>query len=204
MESPLVYLLIGTLTCFIGTIPFGPINLAVVKTTVDFNYSRGMEIALAASLVEIVQALIAISFGMLISDFLDTNTLFKLVIAAIFIVLAVVVFTRKSNSSLQNSEPQTTGFFGRGLLIAALNPQAIPFWIFALAAISQYANFVYSGINLAAFLVGVFIGKLLALLGFVYTSNYLKGHLQQSSQLVNHLLAGVLLFIGITQMWNAV
>jgi hypothetical protein len=90
------------------------------------------------------------------------------------------------------------------LLIAALNPQAIPFWIFALSAISQYFVFEYVGIYLLSFLAGVFVGKLLALTSFVIVSEYLRTHLQASAQLVNRMLAAVLLIIGISQGWNTV
>ena len=203
MANPLLYFGVGLLACFIGTIPFGPINLTVVKTTVDYDRRRGTEVALAASIVEIFEALVAISFGMVISAYLESNLIIKLVIAITFIGLAVFVFTRKSNPSLSENNENQQSFFNKGLLIAALNPQAIPFWIFALAAISQYFVFEYVGIYLASFLVGVFLGKLMALYGFVVASEYLKSHLQESSQWVNRLLAGILLFIGITQGWNA-
>lgn len=203
MANPVLYFGVGLLACFIGTIPFGPINLTVVKTTVDYDRRRGTEVALAASIVEIFEALVAISFGMVISAYLESNLIIKLVIAITFIGLAVFVFTRKSNPSLSENNENQQSFFNKGLLIAALNPQAIPFWIFALAAISQYFVFEYVGIYLASFLVGVFLGKLMALYGFVVASEYLKSHLQESSQWVNRLLAGILLFIGITQGWNA-
>lgn len=203
MANPLLYFGVGLLACFIGSIPFGPINLTVVKTTVDYDRRRGTEVALAASIVEIFEALVAISFGMVISAYLESNLIIKLVIAMTFIGLALFVFTRKSNPSLSEKNENQQSFFNKGLLIAALNPQAIPFWIFALAAISQYFVFEYVGIYLASFLVGVFLGKLMALYGFVVASEYLKSHLQESSQWVNRLLAGILLFIGITQGWNA-
>ena len=204
MEGPPIYFVVGLIACFIGTIPFGPINLTVVKTTVDYNQARGTEVALAASIVEIFEALVAICFGLVISAFLESNLVFKLLIATAFIGLAGFVFTRKSDPSLQDSRAGERSFFRKGLLIAALNPQAIPFWIFALAAISQYFVFEYVGIYLAAFLAGVFVGKLLALYGFVIASSYLKSHLQQSAALVNKLLAAILFFIGISQGWNAV
>jgi|TARA_B100001063_G_C16486771_1_gene415380 hypothetical protein len=50
-------------------------------------------------------------------------------------------------------------FFKKRLLISALNQQAVRFWIFALAAISQYFEFEYIDITLAAFLAGLFLGK---------------------------------------------
>jgi len=203
MENLFLYFIVGLLACFIGTIPFGPINLSVVKTTVDYDQQRGTEVAFAASIIEIFEALVAICFGLGISSYLESNTAIKLFIAAAFICLAVFVFSRKTDPALQDASSSEQSFFKKGLLVASLNPQAIPFWIFALAAISQYFEFQYIGIYLAVFLVGVFVGKFLALYGFVIASGYLKSHLKESSQLVNKILAGILLFIGITQGWNA-
>lgn len=204
MDSSFLYLLVGFLACFIGTIPFGPINLAVVKTTVDYDRKSGIKIALAASLIEMLQALIAIFFGMLISSYLDSNVYIKFILAFIFITLAIVIFTRKPKPKLQNEQSKPASFFRNGLIIASLNPQAVPFWIFALATISQYFEFQYVGVYLSGFLLGVFLGKILALYSFVIASTYLKTRLQESSTLVNRLLAGILLFIGLSQGWNAV
>lgn len=204
MDSPFLYLLVGFLACFIGTIPFGPINLAVVKTTVDYDRRSGIEIALAASLVEMLQSLIAIFFGMFISSFLESNVIIKFFFAFVFIGLAIFIFTRKPKPTLEQESNRPASFFRNGLVIAGLNPQAVPFWIFALATISQYFQFQYVGVYLAGFVVGVFAGKLLALYGFVVASTYLKSHLQESSTLVNRLLAAILLFIGLSQGWNAI
>ena len=163
-----------------------------------------MQIALAASLVETLQALIAISFGMLISSFLDSNAIVSFFLAFIFIALAMFIFTRKPKPAMSKASSRSASFFINGLIIAALNPQAVPFWIFALATISQYFVFQYEGIFLGGFLLGVFLGKMLALTGFAVASGYLKAHLQESSTLVNRLLAAILLFIGLSQAWNGV
>ena len=203
MDGPLLYFIVGLIACLIGTIPFGPINLTVVKTTVDHSVARGTEVAVAASFIEIVQALIATCFGMIISNFLEANLLVRSAIALAFIILAGIIFTRKPKPQLQQESAEEKSFFMKGLVIAALNPQAVPFWIFALAAISQYFVFEYVGVHLVAFLIGVFCGKLIALYGFVIASTYLKSHLEQSSVLVNRVLASVLLFIGVSQAWNA-
>jgi threonine/homoserine/homoserine lactone efflux protein len=204
MAGILFYFVVGLTICFVGTIPFGPINLTVVKTTVDLGKKSGLEVALAASLIEIFEALIAISFGAVISIYLETNLLISLVIAIAFIVLGIIVLISKPKVNLESkSEYVDIGSqFRKGIIIAILNPQAIPYWIFALAAISQYFVFEYTGLYLIGFLSGVFIGKLIALYGFIIMSGYLKTHVQQSSLLVNRLLAGVLIAIGISQSWR--
>ncbi len=203
MEGPVLYFTVALISALIGTIPFGPINLTVVKTTVDNHAGRGTEMAVAASLVEIVQAIVAIFFGVIISRFLETSPLISLSIALLFIGLALVILVRKPRPSLPQTKNEKS-FFVRGLVIATFNPQAVPFWIFALAAISQYFEFEYVGIHLFSFLAGVFTGKLITLYGFVLASVWLKSHLQQSCALVNRLLASVLFFIGASQLWNAV
>ena len=148
--------------------------------------------------------MIVIYFGALISSFLDENFFVKFFLGFIFIALAIFIFTRKPEPTLRKRKSRPVLFFRNGLIISALNPQAIPFWIFALAIISQYFEFEYMGLILAGFLLGVLIDKLAALSGFVVASTYLKTQLQESSTLVNRLLSGILLFIGLSQGWNAV
>ena len=206
MESPVLYFGVGLLACFLGSVPGGPINLVVVKTSVDRGSQAGLLMAMGASVVEIFQAIIAIFFGMLISEYLESNRYIKLGIAAAFIVLAAVMYLRRTNPQFQQDGPIVTrpaACFRRGLLAAALNPQAVPFWIFALAAISQYAEFVYAGAYLALFLVGVMVGKLAALYAYVLASGYIRQHLVSSCHAINKVLATVLLLIGISQLWNA-
>jgi len=194
------YFLLGTIVCFVGTLPIGPINLAVVKITVDKNAMRGFEVALAASVVEIFKALIALSFGLVIGSFLETNTVFQILVASVFIGLGILVWNGKPRDAINNDEGTDGSELTTGFLLAALNPQAIPFWVFALAAISQYTTLNYHGLCLVGFLSGVFVGKLLAWSGCVLISQYLKSHLRQSSLIVNRLLAMVLFFIGVYQI----
>lgn len=178
--------------------------MAVVKTTVDYNRKGGLEVAFAASVVEIFEALIAISFGLVIGRYLEANFILQFMLAFVFMALAIFVVTRKPRSSLDDEASNQESFFKKGLLIAALNPQAIPFWIFALATISQYFVFEYVGIYLLSFLIAVFVGKFAALYCFVVASSYLKTHLQESGQFVNRLLAGILFLIGLSQAWNGI
>lgn len=200
MEPVWAYLLVGALACFLGTVPIGPINLAVVKATVDHDRGRGMELAFAASIVEIGEAIVAICFGLVISGFLEMNPWLRLAVALAFFVLAGILLTRKPKTEAPQSTLSQGSYVRRGLLIAALNPQAVPFWILALAVISQYFAFNYEGLLLAAFLAGVFLGKLAALSGFVALAGYLKTRLDSAGKRVNQALALVLLLIGISQI----
>ena len=203
-DSLILYFAVGFAVCFMGTLPFGPINLTVVQTAISKGAGKGFQFALAASVVEILEALVAILFGMIIADFLAQNIVVKGVIAAAFIILGVVVLARSRKPGAVKATGDTRCEFMKGLIIALLNPQAIPFWIFALTAIGQYVDFQYQGTFLGFFLMGIFVGKIFALSLFIVVSQYLKTHLQHSSKIVDRVLGGILLFIGIGQIGSLV
>ena len=195
----LVAFLIGALVCFASTLPFGPINLTVAKTTVEKSHLRALEVAAAASLVETLQVVIAVWFGRVISTFLENSVGFRVAVATLFIVLGFYIFRRQPAQSLQTDDHYFGSEIKTGLLIAAVNPQAIPFWIIAVAAIGDYTSLDFDGWALGFFLGGVLTGKMLALTGFIAVSNYLKAHMAESGRLVNHTLGVVLMVIGSIQ-----
>lgn len=203
-DNPAWYVLVALATSFVATLPFGPINLTVIKTTVDHSKGAAMKVSLAAAAVETGQAFLAIWFGVVISRFIQDHASINLLVALIFIGLAVYVTVHDSHPSLNSNENGDPSFVRRGLFIALINPQAIPFWIFAVTATTSYLGFEYSGGLLFAYLLGVYAGKVLALYGFVIGSNYLRTHLDESSRWVNRLLAVVLMLIGLSQIWRAV
>ena len=198
----IVNFLVGASVCFASTLPFGPINLTVAKTTVEKSRLRGFEVAVAAATVETFQVLLAVWFGLVISTFLEDNVLFRAAVATVFLVLGVLIFRRQPARSLNADDHYFGSEIKTGLLVAAINPQAIPFWIIALAAINDYTDLAFQGWELTLFLLGVFVGKVLALTGFITVSNYLKTHLDESSRLVNHALGVVLMLIGIIQWFR--
>ena len=121
MEDPFLYLFAGFLVCFLGIIPFGPINLAVVKTIIDYDRRNGIEIAFVASIIETQQVLIAICFSMLISSSLDVNFLFEIILAFIFIALVIFIFTLKAKPVLGKEKNRPASFFQNGWISAGLN-----------------------------------------------------------------------------------
>lgn len=202
MESALIYLVAGILMSFVGTLPLGPINLTVVKTAIDHTSRHGVEVAIAAALIEILEVLVAFSFGQLIVGFLDTNRVVQTLTALVCFMLAAYFSARKPGKIQEAHNPEPRSFYLRGFTVALVNPQAIPFWIFALAVLNQYLPMDVDGSTLALFLGGVFVGKLMALLGFVYVSGYLKTHTRHSSLIVNRVLAIVLVIAGFAQLWS--
>jgi threonine/homoserine/homoserine lactone efflux protein len=190
---------VAFLATFVGTIPFGPINLSVVSITINKSFQKSFQFSIAASLVEILEAAVAISFGVYIQTFIETHSWIQILIFALFIVIGSFLMFRSTNPKLVKVKRIKSGAFAKGFFVALANPQALPFWIFVLSVIAQNLKLSFSGVHLIWFLTGVFLGKLAALSLFAYLSNFLRTKLKDSCSLVNKTIGGILLLIGLYQ-----
>lgn len=202
MSDWLFYFSAGMAATFVGTLPFGPINMSVVNITIKRAFSAALVFALGASLVEIAEASVAIFFGKLIDAFLADHTWFQVLVAMVFIGVGLVYLFKKS--SAPTSKENRKGFhpFLQGVIIAMLNPQAIPFWLVTLAFLTTSFDFQLSGNVLFVFLAGVFVGKFLGLWLFALLSKTIKRKIQDGSQVVNRVFGWVLIGIGSLQLYK--
>jgi threonine/homoserine/homoserine lactone efflux protein len=196
----LSHFIVGLTSCFLGALPFGAINLSVVSISIRKSYGQGVMFALGASVVEIVEAYVAVAFGMYINQFLNDHMFIPYLIGTIFLTLGIYFFLRKTAPASTNlSRRKRTNFF-KGVGVALLNPQAIPFWLFTLAFITPFNLFEFIGLPLVLFLTGVFVGKLIALVGYAKMSNYLESRFTKSNSTIDYIMGAIFLTIGVFQI----
>lgn len=190
---------IGLFATFIGTIPFGPINLSVVNLTLKKDKQQGFRFSMGASFTEIVEVAVAIAFGTYIQNFFQSYAWVQIVVILLFFGIGLYYLFVQTRPKLESRSKYKVGPFYKGIIVAFANPQALPFWVFMLTIISQYALIDYTGLSLAFFLFGVFAGKMGALLLFVYLSEYLRNRLEASCKLINRTLGYALIIFGLIQ-----
>ncbi|MCB0738490.1 MAG: LysE family transporter [Bacteroidetes bacterium] len=195
----LLYIIIALTATFVGTIPFGPINLSVVNITVKSAKSRAYLFILGAAIIEIFQALAAIFFGSLVNRFLADYSWIQWLIILAFIVAGTIYFTKKPKENTKTDRPKKLPAFSQGVLVALMNPQAIPFWLIVLGLIQQYQPLHFSGLFLLVFLLGVFIGKILGLWLYMFFSISIKKHIKEGSTILYKVFGVVLILIGFIQ-----
>ncbi len=204
MDS-ITHFAIGLTACFLGAIPLGTINLGVIATTVKKGYMQGLMFSLGASFIEIFQAGIALLFGHLIQQFLHRHPIVPVLIASLFLGLGFYFMLRKTNPTL-TTNTATGGVlsnFLKGMGVAVVNPQAIPFWLFVLAFLAPYQVLQLTSAMAFYFLTGVFTGKMLALYGFTKLSNYLQYHLTKSCATIDKIAGTVFITLGVIQLFKA-
>ena len=205
--SPLILVLmhfgLGLISSFLGALPLGTVNLSVVDATVNKSFKAGLNISIAASLIEILQTSLALVFGMQISNQISSNIYTKIFVFLVFAFLGVVFLTRKNKSCKDKINKKDIPDFFRGIILALINPQALPFWVFMIAwfqshhllALDPHGQFAL----IAIFLIGVWAGKFLALLLFGYLSVMIVNRVQSLSLWMNKIIGGVLLLLAIYQ-----
>ena len=193
----------GLIACFIGGLPLGVINMSVVNITIKQSSRSAYQFALGSSLVEIFEASVAVIFGLAIEGYLRHDQLVHFVIFFAFVILGVYFLLKKPKPVFyESSTTRKSSEFIKGIVVALLNPQAIPFWLFALAFVAPYHIIDFVGSNLYFFLGGVFIGKLLALLLFTKGAKYTKAHMSQSSKIIDKTMGGMFIVIGVIQAFK--
>lgn len=204
ISTYLIYFVFSWAVSFLGTLPFGPINLSVVDTTLSKNFRAGIIFASAAALIEIVQSFLALHCSRFIVQTLEENPYVKAFTVGIFILLGIIFLLRKSREEGVKKEKRFKfSTFQHGLFISSLNMQAIPFWVFVITYL-QTANllqFDFSATTITAlfFLSGAALGKFSALYLYAKLSLVISEKVGAISLWMNKIIGAILLFIGLIQ-----
>lgn len=192
----------GLLGSFLGGVAFGPINLSVVDITLKKSMQSAMRFITAAALVEIAQATIAILFGKLISRKIEEIPELKLLVIFFFVIIGLYFIYKKDKPKADIPADSSKSNFLNGLIVAILNPQAIPYWIFVLAYLKSVQVLNLNSWHLILFLSGVSIGKFIILSLYCYLSEYIKKHTTNLNDYVSKGIGALLLVVGLIQALN--
>jgi threonine/homoserine/homoserine lactone efflux protein len=201
--SPALIFFLSMLASIAGTLPFGPINLSVVDTTINRSWRAAFHFSIAAALIEIPQSFIAIRFNPTVQQLLQHNVWVKSFVVVFFVGIGLVFFLRKPINEGEKKAKSKNSDFINGLLVSIANPQAIPFWIFILAFLKSAEYLDISDhpplYFLCLFLSGVACGKLLTLLFYAFLSQLIVRRAAFISQWMNKIIGVILMGIGLVQ-----
>lgn len=181
---------------FIGTIPPGSLNLNILQLGIEKKINTAWRFALAAALVEYPYAWIAVKFEQFItsSPWIVNNIL--LITAIVMMSLGIFNLWSARRPTKYSAKFYASGF-RRGVLLAILNPLALPFWIGTTAYLSgqNWIN-LKTPLGLHGYLLGVSIGALCLFMVVAYLAKRIVAEAQTLTQL-NRIPGIVLLTLGI-------
>jgi threonine/homoserine/homoserine lactone efflux protein len=192
MEA-LITFFIAFFFSFIGTIPPGTLNLTIIGLGLEHRLSTAWRFALAAAIIEYPYAWLAVEFEALITSSPVITDNFQIITAAVMIVLGIFSLWSSKKPSAFAKRFQESGF-RRGVLLALLNPLALPFWVAMTAYLkSQQWVDLDTGSELHFYLLGVSLGSLTLLILLAYLARKVVSQFQGNTFLKK--IPGITLFI---------
>lgn len=198
------YLVLGFLGSFIGTIPFGPINLSVVDATLKDGMKGAIIFAIPAAIVEFAYSYFSLSFYWVINEQISSSQWIPILIIFIFLLGGFYFFFKKEKPSTEGPEYKRKNNFLKGFIIATLNPQAIPYWIFVIGYYNLKHYVEMSSTEhldlVLSFVIGAALGKIVCLYLYALLSKRIAHRLGRISALMNKIIGTVLFFIALIQL----
>lgn len=204
---PLTYILhfaFGLIASFLGSIPFGTVNVSVIDTTVRKSFKAGLQIAIAAGIVEMVQSFIAVHCSMFITKYVQDSIYVKIFIIILLLGIGLFFFLRKgiSDTKSETNKKFKVSDFAKGAILGLINPQALPFYVFVITWLEGQSliEVHHEAFNILFFLLGTSAGRFLALLLYGYFSSRLSQKLLAVSNTMNKVLGSLFMILALVQV----
>lgn len=195
---------LGLVASFVGTLPFGTVNLTVAETTLRKNLKIGIKMALAAAMVELVHSFLAVHCSTLISSYLEESLWVKWFVVLIFLSLGLYFFVKKADpGKAPKKRKYKMTDVGKAAFLSLINPQALPFWVFVVSWFASENILTVSSMDvsgsLVAFLLGISAGKFLALFLFASLSTLIKRRADLVEKWANKVIGSIFIFLAVFQ-----
>jgi threonine/homoserine/homoserine lactone efflux protein len=199
----LITFFIALFLSFIGSLPFGMINMAVANTAIQKGVRAGIFMGLGAALVELFQVYIALKFSWLFEEGgVLGNTIQVIAIVVFFSAGIYFLFFAKTKSKFIENKTLTKRRheFIKGMGISSLNVMVIPYWIFYGTLLIENDWLEKDNMHVLVFSVGAMTGAFLLLVGYAYLGDKVLSRSEQITKWVNKFIGVVLIGFGVYQL----
>ncbi len=183
----------GLIFSFLGSIPPGTMNLAVLQLGLEQKIKTALRFSLAVAIIEYPYAWIAVEF----EDWITSSPViienFQLITAIVMTVIGLFTIWSARKPSDFSVRFNESGF-RRGLVLSILNPMAIPFWIGITAYLKaqEWIDLSTAGL-LHSYVFGTSVGVLLLLILFTFLAKRLSGYVTNNALV--KLIPGITLLV---------
>lgn len=188
---------IGLIATIIGAAPPGAVNLAVVKTTVQEDIRQSLKVGYGAGIGEVILALIALSFGMMVQDYITMHIWIQI---TVFIAIGLVgVYFLKRKKEKEKSSRTLGSKYITGFILSIINPPVLVYWVLVFSFLRGTLNFHPDTALLILFIAGIFLGKVLTLYGYSKLGTHLANKSSNKKADINCIMGYVLIGISVLQ-----
>ncbi|WP_197062591.1 LysE family transporter [Muricauda sp. MAR_2010_75] len=185
----------GLLISFLGALPLGTLNLTAFDIAASQDLVSALWFSVAVVLVELIVVRLTL-FGNERLQLSDKLMIYLLPLGILLLLyLSITSFVDAASVSKASSKvnllPQLQSTFVLGLLLSALNPLQIPFWMTWNKVLEKKDVLTASKSSYTFYLVGIGLGTMLGLAIFMLLGNSVFTNYGNYG-LITNLLMGVL------------
>lgn len=187
---------VAFLFSFIGTLPPGTLNLTVIQLGLNQQIAAAWRMSFAAAIIEYPYAWVAIEFQDMLTRSLEFTHNFHLVSAVVMVSLGVLNLWTSARPSPFTQRFGSSGF-RRGIVLALLNPLAIPFWMAMTAYLRSHGWVDLSDeYEVHAYLLGVSLGTVVVFMILAYLARRVVRYFR-SDNILKKVPGTVLILLGL-------
>lgn len=191
------HLFAGLILSFIGSLPFGLINITTSKISIEKGVRAALWFALGASIIELLQAFISISFAGLLIKGSSLSNAFGWFSFILFLMLGIYyLFFNKTKAAKDNAKNLKKGrLIISGISVSALNFMVFPYWIFYFTYLKKQAILSFEYPMQLVFALGVGSGTFLLLWLYAVLGKKLMQRFRLVDRYINKVIG--IIFIGL-------
>ncbi len=201
----ILHFLIAVLISFVGSLPFGMVNMSVAHTAIRKGMAPAMYMAVGVSLVELIQAYIALKFTWLFNENALIERIFQIIATVAFFGGGIYfLFFAKPKPTTETDEPvgRRRNDFFKGMFLSSLNLLAIPFWISFAAILTANDLLEKDDLHVFVFAVGTAVGTFGLLVFYSLLGAKVFSKSEQIKKWINKFIGLLLVGFGVYQIYK--
>ncbi len=199
MMNPALLILTGFGLSFIGSIPFGIINMTVAHTALRKGMAAALMVAAGAVLIEFFQVFVALKFTWLFTDGGSLESWLHYIAMVVFVLAGGYFLLFAKSRPPKGNEDQSQrlrNMFARGMFVSTLNVMAIPYWVFYGTWLTAHGWLSKENSAVLTFALGTVLGTFALLLCYALMGDRLMSNYEHFTRWANRFVGVVLLAMG--------
>ncbi|MES2645267.1 MAG: LysE family transporter [Bacteroidota bacterium] len=202
MRKYLEVFLWGLVISALGTLPLGTLNVAAMQMAITEGLLQGIYFSLGVALMEVIYVRVSLVGVHWLRQHANYLRWMDWIAFIIVLTLAAGSFYAALYPSESKSFVLITKIsaFILGLLMSALNPLQIPFWLAWSSYLFSKNLLHHKSASYNWYTIGIGIGTLTSLAIFVYSGRLLVDRLNAHENIVNYVIGIIFLVTAIIQL----
>lgn len=195
----LIHFAWGWLCGFLGTLPFGTINVSIAEMAIQRGTRVAISMAIGAAVVEFLQSYIALTFSNMLTQNEEIERTILLGCIPVFLLVGIYYLFKKNHAVPRPTKAANLMGAARGVALSSVNLMALPYFVFigGYLASANYINLKPESI--AAFSAGVVLGSFVTFFIYAHLGQLIKRRSEKMSRYASKIVGVIFIVIAISQ-----